>query len=98
MSSFQNEIIKTYEISGYMVIDLIRTNKNGITDLLALKDGRCIFIEVKEAKDNLKPLQKYRIDQLSKLGFTAFCLQDGKGIIYPPHLVRSLDEFKKLFK
>ena len=42
-----------------------------------------IFIEVKEAKDTLKPLQKLRIDELNKLGFNAFCLQDGKGIVYP---------------
>lgn len=42
-----------------------------------------IFIEVKEAKDTLKPLQKLRIDDLNKLGFNAFCLQDGKGIVYP---------------
>ena len=42
-----------------------------------------IFIEVKEVKDTLKPLQKLRIDDLNKLGFNAFCLQDGKGIVYP---------------
>ena len=42
-----------------------------------------IFIEVKEAKDTLKPLQKLRIDDLNKLGFNAFCLRDGKGIVYP---------------
>lgn len=42
-----------------------------------------IFIEIKEAKDTLKPLQKLRIDQLNKEGFKAFCLQDKKGLIYP---------------
>ena len=42
-----------------------------------------IFIEVKEAKDTLKPLQKLRINQLNQKGFKAICLQDGKGIIYP---------------
>lgn len=42
-----------------------------------------IFIEIKEAKDTLKPLQKFRIDELNKEGFKAFCLQDQKGLIYP---------------
>ena len=53
-------------------------------DLLAMKSNEpTIFIEVKEKKDDLKPLQGLRIDELNKLGFNAFCLQDGKGIIYP---------------
>ena len=42
-----------------------------------------IFIEIKESKDTLKPLQKLRINQLNEKGFTAYCLQDGKGKIYP---------------
>ena len=31
--------------------------------------------------DTLKPLQKYRIDELIGQGFEAFCLKDGK-VIY----------------
>ena len=54
-----------------------------IPDLFLFKDGITIFIECKELNDTLKPLQKYRIDELIKQGFEAFCLQDGKGIIYP---------------
>jgi len=54
-----------------------------IPDLFLFKDGVTKFIEIKEATDTIKPLQKYRIDQLIKQGFEAFCLQDKKGIIYP---------------
>ncbi|MNL74516.1 hypothetical protein D3C87_2001630 [compost metagenome] len=50
---------------------------------MGLKDGKSIFIECKEADDTLKPLQKYKIDELIKLGFDAKCIQDGKGQIYP---------------
>ena len=85
-SAFQTKIIKEYESKGYFVINLIKTNKNGITDLLCIKKGTAIFIEVKEANDTLKPLQKYRIDELIKNGFTAFCLKKGKGIIYPKQI------------
>ena len=53
-------------------------------DLLAMKSNEpTIFIEVKEAKDTLKPIQKLRIDELNKIGNIAYCLQDGKGVIYP---------------
>ena len=83
MSKFQTKIIKEYEAEGYYVINLIKTNKNGIPDLLAIKDGQIEFIECKEKNDSLKTLQKFRIDQLNKLNINAKCLQDEKGIIYP---------------
>ena len=82
-SKFQTKTIKEYEAKGYFVINLIKTNKNGITDLLCMRSGEVVFIEVKEANDTLKPLQKFRIDELIDNGFTAFCLKKGKGIIYP---------------
>ena len=82
-SKFQTKTIKKYEKAGYIVVNLIKTNKNGITDLMCLKAGVTIFIECKELSDTLKPLQKFRIDELIKQGFNAFCLQDKKGIIYP---------------
>jgi len=51
-------------------------------DLLCMKEGEIdIWIECKEGSDTLKPLQKFRIDQLRKLGKKAFCLHKEKGII-----------------
>lgn len=84
MSKFQTKIIKEMEEQGYLVLKTIRLNKQGYPDLIAMKPIEpTIFIEIKESKDTLKPLQKLRIDQLNKKGFTAYCLQDGKGKIYP---------------
>jgi len=61
------------------VINLIKTNKNGIPDLLCLKDGeKPIFIECKEKNDTVKPLQIYRINELNALGFNAFVDKVGK--------------------
>lgn len=82
MSKFQNKIKKQYENDGYLVIKMHKTNTNGICDLMCLKDGKSVFIEIKEKNDTLKELQKYRIDQLRELGFEAFCLKDGIGKIY----------------
>jgi len=79
MSAYQTKIIKEYESKGYFVIKLIRTNKNGIPDLLCLKKNETpIFIECKEKKDTIKPLQQYRIDELISLGFEAFVMQINK--------------------
>lgn len=83
-SKYQEKIIKEMELKGFFVINLIRTNKSGICDLLCMKLGEPDhWIECKENNDTLKPLQKFRIDELNKLGKKAYCLQDGKGIIYP---------------
>lgn len=82
MSKFQTKVIKEYEKNGYYVINLIKTNKNGIPDLLAIKDGTATFIECKQGGDTIKELQKFRIDELREFGCDAFCLKDGKGIIY----------------
>lgn len=68
-SKIQSGIIKKLELQGYFVIKLIATNKNGIADILALKDGKAIFIEVKQPTGVLSELQKLRIKQLQDLGF-----------------------------
>lgn len=81
-SKFQTELIKKYESEGWYVINLIRTNKNGIPDLMLLKEGKTTWIESKEVNDTLKPLQKKRIDELRELGFEAFCLHKEKGVLY----------------
>ena len=82
-SNFQSKTIKEYESQGYLVLNVIRLSKNGFPDLQCLKDGQTIWIECKEKTDKLSPLQKFRIDELIKNGFEAFCLQESVGKIYP---------------
>ena len=65
-SKIQAKIIKKLEQQGYFVLKIIRCNKNGCPDLLALKDGRCFFVEVKTETGVLSEIQKYRIDELKK--------------------------------
>ena len=68
-SKLQTLTIKNLEKNGYFVINLTRTNKNGIADLLALKENeKPIFIECKEKGDTLKPLQKFRGKEIKKYG------------------------------
>ena len=43
----QSKIIKKLKEKGYFVIKLIKTNVNGIPDLIAVKENETIFIEVK---------------------------------------------------
>ncbi len=78
-SKLQAKTIKEYEKKGYYVIDLIVTNKVGIADLLALKDGeKPLFIECKEVNDTVKPLQLFRQKELIELGFESIIIKATK--------------------
>ena len=70
-ASYQRKLIKQLEADGYYVLKLIKTNKNGIPDLVALKPNDVKFIEVKGVKTPVSKLQQYRIKELKKLGFNA---------------------------
>lgn len=68
----QRKLIKQLETDGWYVIKLIKTNKNGIPDILALKENeKPYFIEVKGVNGIVSKLQEYRIKELKKQGFKA---------------------------
>lgn len=80
--NFQTKTKNYFKGKGYKVLKLVRLSENGYPDLMLLKNGKTVFIEIKEEKDTLKELQKARIDELINNGFEALCLQKTKGIIY----------------
>jgi Holliday junction resolvase len=66
----QSKRIKELEAQGYYVLKLIRTNKNGIPDLIAIpKNSNVLFSEVKTVKGKLSKLQEYRLKELNSFGF-----------------------------
>ena len=66
----QSKRIKQLEAEGYYVIKLIKTNKNGIPDILAIpKDADVLFSEVKKPSGKVSVLQKYRLKELQGYGF-----------------------------
>ena len=68
-SARQTQIKKKLQEDGWIVIKLIKTSITGIPDILALKDGKAMFVEVKQPKGVLSEIQKYRINQLKEIGF-----------------------------
>lgn len=78
----QTRIKKHFESQGYFVIKLIKTSVNGIPDLLAIKEDRTKFIEVKKPGGVLSELQKYRIRELRKQGIDAVAMDGIDSIIY----------------
>lgn len=75
----QSKLIKELEEKGYYVIKLVKTNKNGIPDLIAIpKDSDVEFIEVKRADGQLSKLQEFRIKELIKHGIKAIVYRGPK--------------------
>jgi Holliday junction resolvase len=66
----QSKRIKQLESEGYYVLKLVKTNKNGIPDILAIPpNSGVIFSEVKTPKGRVSKLQEYRLKELEGYGF-----------------------------
>lgn len=71
-SQIQSKKIKELEAQGYYVLKLIKTNRNGIPDILAIpKNSDVEFYEVKGPTGKLSKLQEYRIKELTEHGVKA---------------------------
>lgn len=75
-SAIQTKIKNKLKADGWDVIKLIRTSMVGIPDLMALKDGKVKFIEVKQKTGILDEIQKLRIKQLKAKGFEVLVWSD----------------------
>jgi hypothetical protein len=65
----QAKRIKELEAEGYYVIKLVKTNKNGIPDLIAIPpNSGVLFSEVKKLRGRVSALQEYRLKELEKHG------------------------------
>ena len=68
----QSKLIKELEAKGYYVLKLVKTNKNGIPDVLAIPpDSDVEFYEVKSKNGKASKLQEYRLKELNNLNIKA---------------------------
>lgn len=73
----QSKLIKELEAKGYYVIKLVKTNKNGIPDLIAIPPNSDVeFYEVKRADGKVSPLQQFRLKELTQHGIKAIVHRD----------------------
>jgi hypothetical protein len=80
-SKIQTNIKARFERAGWMVVKLIQTNCNGIPDLMCLKNGQTVFVEVKQPGREPTDLQRFRHTQLIQSGFQVFTLTSEKDLI-----------------
>lgn len=77
----EQRLIKAVRQSGGLALKLISPGFNGVPDrLLLFMGGKVAFAEVKAPGQKPRPLQVHRMEQLRKLGFTVFVIDDADQI------------------
>ena len=63
--------------TGGLALKFVSPGFNGVPDrLLLFMGGRVAFVEVKAPGQKPRPLQVHRMEQLRKLGFKVFVVED----------------------
>lgn len=75
-SQIQSKIIERHQKLGWFVTKLIQTTTNGIPDLMLIKHGRVVFIEVKAKGKKPEELQLYRHAEMRGYGVEVYWTDD----------------------
>jgi len=62
----QKKITDHLKRDGWFTTKLMQTSTNGIPDVLAVRSGQTLWIEVKTPTGRLSEIQKHRIKELSE--------------------------------
>ena len=75
-AQIQTKIKNRLTLRGWLVTKLVATSTNGWPDLLAIKGGRIVFIEVKKPDGRVSGVQQIRHKMLRNHGAEVFIMTD----------------------
>jgi Holliday junction resolvase len=75
-SKIQSKIINQLKKNGWLVLKIIKCNINGMSDLICFKNGKTVFIEVKNESGKQSEIQKYVQKQVELQGFQYLLIND----------------------
>jgi Holliday junction resolvase-like predicted endonuclease len=81
-SKIQKSIRDALEARGWLVTKLIRCSEAGWPDLMAIRSGIVVFIEVKRPGCKPTKLQEHRMNQLRRKGAWCFTLSDAAQVAH----------------
>jgi len=77
--------VKSYLVNtGWIVFKISDRFTAGIPDLVCMKDGRTIWIELKTPEGRVQPIQTWTINQIKSAGVEAYIcrsIEEVKGIL-----------------
>ena len=79
--AIERKLIQAVRRSGGLALKFVSPGFNGVPDrLLLFTGGRAAFCEVKAPGQKPRPLQVHRMEQLRRLGFKVFVIDDAEQI------------------
>ncbi len=75
-AKIQRRVIDKLEDNGWLVNKLIQTTLNGWPDLIAIKNGKCVFIECKAGTKKPDLLQALRHDKIRQHGVDVYLVNE----------------------
>ena len=79
--AIERKLIQAVRRSGGLALKFVSPGFNGVPDrLLLFMGGRAAFCEVKAPGHKPRPLQVHRMEQLRRLGFKVFVIDDTEQI------------------
>ena len=78
--TIEHQLKKAIEASGGLCWKLVCPGTSGVPDRICLMDSRAVFVELKAAGKQPRPIQQRRMNQLREQGFTALVVDSVDGI------------------
>lgn len=78
--TIEHQLKKAVEASGGLCWKLVCPGTSGVLDRICLMDSRAVFVELKAAGKQPRPIQQRRMNQLREQGFTALVVDSVDGI------------------
>lgn len=76
-SRTQQRLIADLKKRGWLVVKVSLCSMPGFPDIVALKDGQTIFVEVKRPNGKTRPLQDYAHEKIKQHGGTVLVYDGG---------------------
>lgn len=78
--TIEHQLKKAIEASGGLCWKLVCPGTTGVPDRICLMNSRAVFVELKAAGKQPRPIQQRRMNQLREQGFTALVVDSVDGI------------------
>lgn len=78
--TIEHQLKKAVEACGGLCWKLVCPGTSGVPDRICLMDSRAVFVELKAAGKQPRPIQQRRMNQLREQGFTALVVDSVDGI------------------
>ncbi len=79
--ALENLLVRGVKKKGGLALKFVSPGMAGVPDrLLLLPKGRMAFVELKATGEKMRPLQTKRKEQIERLGFMVFCIDEASQI------------------